>query len=144
LIIEYAEEHWISVCQVHDLARPVELYGSCDEKAYIPLAEDKNDHDNFNNSIKHVAVIGQTVVGFVGTLQNEITWLYVDPNYFGNGFGRALLKKALSNIPDAAYLYVLDGNATAIKLYQSEGFRVVKSAQEKENGYNCTVLKLSQ
>ena len=39
-IREYRPDDWREVCRVHDLARPDELRGSFDERAFIPLVED--------------------------------------------------------------------------------------------------------
>jgi hypothetical protein len=50
----------------------------------------------------------------------------------------------MSTIPGAAKVYVLDGNKAALNLYQSEGFRQTEKTRSKNNGYPCTVLKLSQ
>lgn len=143
-LLEYTDENWDAVCLIHDRARPIELAGSCDERAFIPLSEDKSDHNNFHNSIKYVAYLENNIVGFVGTRKSEITWLYVEPQLFGRGIGRALLNKAMMDISDRAYLSILDGNIAAKQLYISEGFTVIESVQSKENGYDCTVLKLLQ
>ncbi len=144
-IVDYEEHiHWLPICQLHDRARPFELEGSCDARAFIPLAEDKADHADFEASTKHVAMYENKIAGFVGTRDNEITWLYVEPSLFGNGIGRLLLRKGLSDISGKSWLYVLDGNKNAISLYESEGFSVVERIPGKENGFDCTTLKLSQ
>ena len=52
---EYEERDWPEVSKIHDLARPIELEGSCDPKAFVRLADDKNDLQEFLNSGKLVA-----------------------------------------------------------------------------------------
>ena len=131
-------------CSIHDKARPIEFHGSCDERAFVSLAVDEHDLKDFHRSKKYVACIDDAIVGFVGIDDSEITWLYVDPSAHGKGIGRRLLQKGLANIPSKASTYVLEGNTCARKLYESEGFKVIKQFNSKNNGYPCTVLELSQ
>ncbi|WP_443147114.1 hypothetical protein [Photobacterium sp. GSS17] len=57
-----------------------------------------------------------------------------------------MLKHGLKIINDKAITYVLDSNHTARKLYESECFKLnaVFDSTNTNNGYPCTVLKLSQ
>ena len=41
----YRDADWEAICRVHDRARPDELRGSCDPRAFVPLAEDPTAHD---------------------------------------------------------------------------------------------------
>ncbi len=143
-IREYQQEDWLVTCSIHDKARPIELQGSCDERAFVSLAEDESDIEDFHRSKKYVACISDAIVGFVGIDDTEVTWLYVDPNTHGKGIGRRLLQEGLANIHTKASTYVLEGNTCARKLYKSEGFKVVKQFESDNNGYPCTVLELSQ
>ncbi|NGN96568.1 GNAT family N-acetyltransferase [Grimontia sp. S25] len=124
-IREYEDSDWLVTCSIHDRARAIELKGTCDEKAFVPLAEDVNDLESFTLSQKFVACINEQVVGFVGIRDCEVTWLYVDPNEFHKGIGRQLLKHGLEKIRDKAETYVLEGNLYARNLYESEGFKVI-------------------
>ena len=38
---KYEEKDWKAICAIHDLARPHELLGSCDPRAFIPIEQDK-------------------------------------------------------------------------------------------------------
>ena len=67
----YCNADWPAVCAIHDQARPHELKGSCDRRAFVPLANDQEDLDDFHRSKKFVACIGDTVVGFVGKQQRN-------------------------------------------------------------------------
>jgi len=40
LIRAYKPANWQSICQIHDLARPDGLIGSCDPKAFIQIEQD--------------------------------------------------------------------------------------------------------
>ena len=71
------------------------------------------------------------VVGFVGTRAKdnllEISGLAVDHAHLRRGLGRALVKAALRSARQRGFprvaLHVSTGNAAAIALYESEGFR---------------------
>jgi hypothetical protein len=67
LIRDYRDADWAAVCVVHDRARPEELRGSCDLRAFVPLAEEQENVESFRRSRKSVACVAERVVGFVGT-----------------------------------------------------------------------------
>lgn len=56
----------------------------------------------------------------------EIVSIYVIPNYFNKGFGKELLKTALTDIKNMgyknAYLWVLNENIKAQNFYKNKGF----------------------
>ena len=80
-----------------------------------------------------VAMEGERVIGFVGfgdrgeeaPETGEIFALYVLQEYYGKGVGRRLMEAGLAQL--RAYprvcLWVLKGNARAIRFYQKCGFR---------------------
>ncbi|ROS05390.1 ribosomal protein S18 acetylase RimI-like enzyme [Sinobacterium caligoides] len=144
VIREYKNNDWLDVSNIHDKARPVELDGSCDEKAFVPLATDKKDLENFTSSKKFVACANNEIIGFVGLIEHEITWLYVEPGESRKGIGRLLLQYALNIMEAKATTYVLEGNKAARSLYHSEGFNVEGTFNSTNNGYPCVVLKLTQ
>ncbi len=147
-VVDYVESDWPLVSAIHDLARPIELEGSCDPRAFVPLAEDTDDLEEFHACQKLVARVGDQVVGFVGIKGAEIGWLYIHPRLTGKGYGRLLLQAGLARIALAGFrqasVCVLDGNTRALNLYRSEGFSIVEAFKSRNNGYPCTVLKLSQ
>ena len=87
-----------------------------------------------------VAKEGERVVGFVGYGDRceeapdtgEIFALYVLPEYRGTGVGQRLMRAGMEKL--AAYpriaLWVLKGNARAIRFYEKNGFRA--DGEEKE------------
>jgi len=137
---------------IHDLARPIELQGSCDPRAFVPLANDAKDLAEFQRAKKYVAHDEETIIGFIGVDEGDVGWLYVDPKSARMGIGRALLRHAMMLINGRSptllgaaggiAVYVLNGNTPALRLYRSEGFEAVDQFQSKNNGYPCTVLKL--
>lgn len=143
VIRAYCDADWPAVCVVHDRARPDELRGSCDPRAFVPLAEEQEDAESFQRSRKFVACRGEQVVGFVGIDGTYLSWLYVDPAYYGQGIGRQLLRLGLQLIGPQAWTVVLVGNLRARRLYESEGFQVVHTSEGTNAGYPCTGLQLA-
>lgn len=140
-IREYADDDWGAICRVHDRARPDELAGSCDPRAFVPLAEDATA-DDLARSRKWVACAGERVVGFVGDDGDYLSWLYVDPAYYGRGIGRRLLRRALAAAGPRAWTIALAGNARARALYESEGFVLARTFESDNAGYPCTCVRL--
>lgn len=139
----YEEKDWQHICAIHDAARPDELLGSCDPRAFVPIEQD-SEVEELKKSDKYIAVDGDKVVGFVGVDGAYLAWLYVDPVYYHQGIGRRLLQKGLDVIGEGAWTIVLDGNKNAIALYESENFREVRRFKSDNAGYPCTCLRLAR
>src|SRR5262245_52141417 len=139
----YQQEDWKAICQIHDRARPDELLGSCDPRGFITIEQDK-EAEELKRCWKYVACEDELVAGFVGVDDKYLAWLYVDPSQYGKGIGHQLLNFALQQIGEQAWTIVLAGNLKAIKLYESEGFREVKSFPGENNGYPVTCIKLER
>jgi hypothetical protein len=71
----YCAADWPAVCAVHDRARLHERRGSCDPRAFVPLAEEQDDAESFQRSHKFVACLGEHVIGFVGIDGTYRSWL---------------------------------------------------------------------
>ena len=140
---KYQDSDWNAICQIHDRARPDELVGSCDPRGFIPIEQDKEVED-LKRSRKFVACIDEHVVGFVGVDEDYLAWLYVDPDQYGKGIGRELLRIGIREIGEGTWTIVLDGNYKAISLYESEGFQEVKRFAGDNNGYPCTCLRMER
>jgi ribosomal protein S18 acetylase RimI-like enzyme len=139
----YEDKDWKAICQIHDRARPDELIGSCDPRGFIPIEQDKEVED-LKRSKKFVAVENEKVVGFVGVDEEYLAWLYVDPDSYGKGIGRELLRIGIKEIGEGAWTIVLDGNKKAIALYESEGFEEVSRFDGNNNGYPCRCIKMKK
>jgi len=140
---EYQEPDWKDICQIHDRARPDELRGSCDPRAFVPIEQDK-EVEELKTSRKFVACDNEKVVGFVGVDDKYLAWLYIDPDHYGKGIGRELLKLGIREIGAGAWTIVLDGNQKAISLYESEGFQEVRRFASDNAGYPCTCIRLER
>lgn len=73
-------------------------------------------------------------VGTVTLHGDEITRLYVPPEYQGHGYGRALLDFAESAIGAAYGKIRLEASLPAQLIYWRRGYRVVDVLAEKESG----------
>jgi putative acetyltransferase len=137
-----------AVWGVHHRARPLELVGSCDPRAFVPLADDAKDLVSFRETEKWVAVVAGAatpgIVGFAGRQGASLSWLYVDPAWHGRGGGRALLREALAAIGADAWTITPAGNRPAIALYESEGFRVAKTFSGENAGYPVELVRLER
>ena len=88
-----------------------------------------------------VAKDGGRVVGFTGfgasrgePDMGEVFALYALPEYWGKGVGKALMDAALAQLQgyDRICLWVLQGNARAIRFYEKCGFRADGAVQSDE------------
>lgn len=141
---DYLKSDRPAACALHDRAAVIEMQGACDPRAFVPLADDVADGEDFDLAKKTVACRNGQVVGFVGVDGNEVTWLYVAPEEFGQGVGRQLLKAGLAAIKGLARVHVLAANKRALGLYGSEGFSIVRYIETEKNGYPCTVVEMTR
>jgi GNAT superfamily N-acetyltransferase len=139
----FRDGEWEAIIAIHDGARPDELHGSCDARAFVPLAEDP-ECDDLRRSHIIVATEAGAVVGFAAVDGNYLGWLYVAPSHYGRGIGRRLLRAALAATTGEPWTIVLAGNRRAINLYRSEGFREVARFESENAGYPCTCLRLAR
>lgn len=86
-----------------------------------------------------VADDGGELVGFVSTGPGrdgrgdlELMALYVRRSHYDTGLGHRLLEAAIGDGP--AYLWVLDGNARAIRFYERHGFAFDGQVEDEPEG----------
>lgn len=109
------------MCEIHDRARLDELRGSVDLTAFLPLADTAGPEGLFAGDV-WVASVEERVVGFVAVDGDEVTWLYVHPDYYRRGIGRRLFRHAVERCGTTVTVECLAGNTPAVGLYTSEGF----------------------
>ena len=130
-IREYVHQiDWDNICKIHDSARLIELDGSVSKKAFIPLINCYKEEELFNSTI-FIGEINNETIGFVAFDEHEITWLYVDPKFFGKGYGRRLLDFVLNKALRPTKVTVLNNNLRAISLYKSYGFKIISKNKGK-------------
>jgi ribosomal protein S18 acetylase RimI-like enzyme len=67
----------------------------------------------------------------------ELKELYVDPDYWGRGFGTALLEAGIERLPDeieSVALETLEGNEIGAGFYEARGFEPAGSASVEIGG----------
>ncbi|CAL9333251.1 hypothetical protein SUDANB108_00116 [Streptomyces sp. enrichment culture] len=122
----YANDDWDAIARIHYAARLDGLHNSADSEAFLTLTQIVEREGLFDGPL-WVAVTDGRVAGFVALDDDEITWLYVDPQRYRQGIGRALLRHAVAAAGPRAEVTVLDGNPAAEALYASEGFTITET-----------------
>lgn len=73
-----------------------------------------------------VAIVDRAIAGFATINGDELAALYVDPDAWGNGIGRALVSRARADLAaagaTAARLWLLDGNQRGQRFYERDGW----------------------
>jgi len=120
-------DDWPRLCAVHDAARVDELAAAGLSDAFLTFAQTYENEALFAGEVA-VAESGGGVVGSVAWTADELTWLYVDSRRYRQGIGRALLRHALAAARGRVTAEALTGDAAALTLYLSEGFRILEKA----------------
>jgi RimJ/RimL family protein N-acetyltransferase len=90
-----------------------------------------------HNDIQGFAVFGPARDSDLGESASELVALNVDPAFWHNNLGTSLLKVVLDSISQEKYttlhLWVIKGNAPAIKLYEKFGFEYSGISKKDSN-----------
>jgi ribosomal protein S18 acetylase RimI-like enzyme len=129
----YRPPDWPRLCEIHDAARLNELRLSAGEAAFLTLEQTAENEGLFAAQLV-VAEQHGIVQGFVAYSEEELTWLYVAPSLARRGVGRALLRHACAHAGLRFTTEVLEGNAPALNLYRSEGFRIERHVKGRRVG----------
>ena len=133
LIRPYETADWEAICRVHDASRPYELRPTVGMDAFLTLEQAAEGEGLFDAALD-VLVVDNAVAGFAAYGDDELTWLYVHPDRFGEGHGRRLLRHVVTHTGPVLQAEVLEGNLAALALYLSEGFTVVRRSEGKLAG----------
>lgn len=125
-IRRYTDDDWDAIARIHDTARLDELRNSVGVQAFLTLAQTAEQEGLFDGQLWVAETDGQ-VAGFVALDDDEITWLYVDPQRYRQGIGKALLRHAIAAAGPRVEVTVLDGNSAAEALYTGEGFTITET-----------------
>lgn len=137
----YKQQDWTAVCRVHDAARPLELKGSCDPRAFVPLASDP-EAEVLRRSQILIAEDGRELIGFAAVDDSYLSFLYVHPEHHRKGIGRTLLRASLAVAGRDPWTIVLSGNEPALALYRSEGFQEQARYESDNQGYPVTCVRM--
>lgn len=131
-IRKFKRQDFPALCQIHDPARKQELHYAKLDEAFIPLKRAAYKENLFAYKI-YVAEIQQRIVGFVAFKNDELGWLYVNPQEQKQGVGGRLIDFVIKHTQRPLYLEVLTGNP-AKKLYLEKGFKNKQHASGKMPG----------
>ena len=129
----YQSTDWSRLCEIHDASRLDELSLTVGKEAFLSLEQTAASEGLFDDKLV-VAEVDGIVRGFIAYGDKELTWLYVDPQFYQKGVGRSLVRNAIADSASVIDLEVLEGNTPALKLYLSEGFKVVKRIEGRLEG----------
>ncbi len=126
-IRNYEQTDWNEIKGIHDGARKIELELAGLSDAFLPLETAAEREGLFEYPGLFVAELEHTVAGFAACTEEELAWLYVDPEKMRRGIGRSLTEYALKKFPGISYVEALKGNEPARKLYENFGFTVTNT-----------------
>ncbi len=140
----YETSDWEAICRIHDLARPQEVEGVMPTGTSAPLVKAAVDEDLFDSQIFVACRDSERgpVTGFVAIEDTLLTWLYVDPEWQGQGVGKALTAHALHLLGPEGWVMVLASNTRAVDFYASLGFRLAAVFPGDCEGYPCLVNRM--
>ena len=95
----------------------------------------RNDIPNLYipNADTWVAEVDGKTVGFISLIGNEVGAIFVEPEFHGAGFGRALMDKARS-LHKSLELEVFKENAIGRKFYGAYGFKFMLEKEHEDTG----------
>jgi len=129
----YRSTDWPRLCEIHDTSRLNELHLTVGIDAFLTLEQTVENEGLFDNELV-VAEVDNVVQGFMAYSNEELTWLYVHPNCYRKGVGRALVQYAVAHSAPTMEIELLEGNTPALQLYLSEGFKIIKRIEGKLAG----------
>ena len=84
----------------------------------------------------------EKVIGFISLLGNEVGAIFVQPEYYGAGAGRALMDKAQALHGDLE-VEVFEANAIGRRFYANYGFEPLSQKVHAETGHVLLRLKFT-
>src|SRR5262245_50898357 len=108
-----------------------------DEMTYLPRIPDEHRPALggwfMERTTIFVAEDGDSVVGFCGVADGELTHLYVDPAAQSRGVGSSLMAHAKAVSPERLELWGFQKNDGARRFYERHGFRLVELTDGANN-----------
>lgn len=133
-IRDYRPDDWEDIQRIHDAGRRNELKLAGLEDAFLPLSVAAEREGLFDYPGFFVAEENGTAVGFAACTEDELAWLYVDPDRARRGIERRLCEYALERFPEIRYIEALVGNEPARALYETLGFELTGTESGKMPG----------
>lgn len=82
------------------------------------------------------------LIGFLGTAEGNVEMLFVHPESFGKGVGKALMKYAIE-VQGATKVDVNEDNPKACTFYESIGFEVLSRSELDGQGNPYPILHMA-
>jgi ribosomal protein S18 acetylase RimI-like enzyme len=117
--------------EIHFLARSLMSYLPQTHTSAQVLAW--KQHVVFPQQAVWVAEINQDIVGYASLDGQELTNLYVHPDYQGRGAGTALLALVKTVAKEGLRLWTFQKNEGAIRFYERNGFLNLRTTDGSEN-----------
>lgn len=100
------------------------------EEVYTPMAE------------TWVYVQAGRVVGFIALIGDEVGAIFVDPDFQGQGIGRALMGKA-QQLRSQLEVEVFEANEIGRRFYDQYGFKLIKEHIHQQTGHPLIRMRLA-
>ena len=81
------------------------------------------------------------IAGFICVSGKKVEMLFLDPQYFGLGLGKILMKFAITEL-GADGLDVNEQNKKAVMFYESLGFETFERTDKDDQGRNYPLLRM--
>lgn len=93
--------------------------------------------------IKHLIIVETEydIIGFMGTENQKLEMLFLDPEAIGNGIGKELIKYAIENY-DIKEVSVNEQNTNAYNFYKNMGFKDYKRDEYDDLGNNFPIIHM--
>ena len=82
-------------------------------------------------------------IGFMGVQDRKIEMLFLHPDYFHQGLGKALVNRAFDEL-NVEFVDVNEQNPDALKFYEHMGFKVFKRNEYDSEGNPFPILELKR
>ena len=141
MIRAYKNSDFTKIEAIYNLSKKDEFVGEDFDVLVIPLSEDQQMLDLFHGSSIFIYE-KNGIVGFAGVKANYISWLFVHPDFRGQGIAKKLTLHILSTLNGEVTLSVASSNIIAITLYENLGFTVIEEFTGKYQGNPIVVCKM--
>lgn len=96
---------------------------------------------NFTAFQVYCLVVDHKVAGFVGVADRKVEMLFLDPLFFGRGFGKKLMDFAMIEL-DANKVDVNEQNLNSVRFYEKLGFEPYERTEKDDQGKNYPLLRM--
>ena len=141
-IRKFVDNDFDRIKEVYGLSKLDELSNEPNTFELVPLDTDTKRLYLFNQSDIFVYESDGKLLGFCGNHGGHITWLYVHPEFRGQGLAIKLLTYLIPLLKGRITLNVTKSNKAAIALYEKMGFSIIKEMQGSYDGTAVTVNEM--